>query len=325
MDLLDTLERTGPAGMSLTREDAVALLGIDVHGPDFYRLLALSNRLSRDKFGNHGLVFAQIGINAEPCPINCAFCSMGRDHYAMDSEWRKDFPAVRAEVARLLEEGIDDLFLMTTADYPQERFLTVAEAVRAELPDAVRLVANIGDFSLDTARALKAAGCTGAYHICRMREGRDTTIAPREREKTMEAITGAGLELYYCIEPIGPEHDCHELAEEMLRAKRLRVPAMAAMRRIPVPGTPLYERGQISALELTRIVAVSNLVVNPARCMNVHEPMQMPLLAGVNQLYAEVGANPRDTCSLTEQGRGFSPAKAWELLAEGDWFRAAQE
>jgi len=58
-------------------------------------------------------------------------------------------------------------------------------------------------------------------------------------------------------------------------------------------------------------------VVNPSRSMNVHEPMQMPLLAGANQLYAEVGANPRDTRSLTEQGRGFSPAKAWALLAEG--------
>lgn len=319
MDLLGTLEQADCAKISLMREDAEVLLGIDVHSSDFYRLLALSNKLSREKFGDRGYVFAQIGINAEPCPINCTFCSMARDHYAMDGTWRKDSTAVLAEAAKLIEQGMDDLFLMTTADYPQERFLEIATAVRAELPAEVRLVANIGDFSEDTARALKSAGCTGAYHICRMREGQDTGATVEAREKTLDAITGAGLELYYCIEPIGPEHSHAELASEMLRAQRLGVQAMAAMRRIPVPGTPLYERGQISALELTKIVAVSNLVVNPARCMNVHEPMQMPLLAGVNQLYAEVGANPRDTTSLTEEGRGFSPAEAWELLAEGGW------
>jgi biotin synthase len=35
--------------------------------------------------------------------------------------------------------------------------------------------------------------------------------------------------------------------------------------------------------------------------MNVHEPIQVALLAGMNQLYAEVGANPKDTDSQTVQ------------------------
>lgn len=321
MHILDMLEKAQGNDVVLSREDAEQLLRIDVCGDDYYRLLALSNRMSRRKFRDHGYVFAQIGINAGPCPKNCAFCSMGNDHYVMDSQWTKSLAEIEAEAGRLLEEKIDDLFLMTTADYPQEQFVDVVKHVRAMLPPEVRLVANIGDFSLETARALKAAGCTGAYHICRLREGKDTGITPLEREKTFEAIIAAGLEFYYCIEPIGPEHGYDELAAEMLRARELGVQAMAAMRRIPVPGTPLFPLGQISALELTKIVAVANLVVNPVRCMNVHEPMQMPLLAGVNQLYAESGANPRDTCSLTEQNRGFSPARAWDLLAEGGWYR----
>ncbi len=50
--------------------------------------------------------------------------------------------------------------------------------------------------------------------------------------------------------------------------------------------------------------------------MNVHEPIQMALLAGVNQLYAELGANPRDTNSETENSRGFTPEKAWDMLWE---------
>ena len=323
MELLGALEGTDGDEHPLTRADAEALLAIDARGPEMYRLLALSNGWSRRRFGERGYVFAQIGVNAEPCPVDCGFCSMGASHYAMDSTWRKDAAALRPEIERLLEEGIDDLFLMTTADFPQDRFVAMIAEIRPLLPPGVRLVANIGDFSRETAHALRDAGCTGAYHIRRLGEGEDTLAAPEARERTLEAVRDAGLELYYCIEPIGPEHGRDELAREMVRARDLGVRAMAAMRRIPVPGTPLFGRGRISALELTKIVAVANLVVRPARSMNVHEPTPMALLAGVNQLYAEVGANPRDTSSRTERGRGFTPARAWELLAEGGWFPGA--
>lgn len=79
---------------------------------------------------------------------------------------------------------------------------------------------------------------TGVYHICRLREGRDTDIQPESREATLAAALKAGLEIYYCIEPVGPEHDYAELTREIMRARTLDVKYMAAMRRVPVPGTP---------------------------------------------------------------------------------------
>lgn len=320
MDLLSAIEKLGPDALR-DESEIQSLLEIDVTGEDFYRLLSLSNRLSRQGFGDRGYVFAQIGLNAEPCSKNCAFCSMGSTHYAMDAQWRKEASIVRQEVEFLVGQGIDALFLMTTADYPPEMFLEMAGMVRTLLPETVKLVANIGDFSEPRALELKAAGCTGVYHICRLREGRDTEIPPESREATLAAALKVGLEIYYCIEPVGPEHDYSELTREIMRSRTLDVKYMAAMRRVPVPGTPLADKGQISALELAKIVAVVNLAVRPSVSMNVHEPMQMPLLAGVNQLYAESGANPRDTQSQTELGRGFSPDAAWRLLAEGGWRR----
>ena len=68
----------------------------------------------------------------------------------------------------------------------------------------------------------------------------------------------------------------------------------------------MYEKGEITDLELTKIVAVTRLVTRPKKSMNVHEPKQMALLAGVNQLYAEIGINPRDCAADTEQNRGSS-------------------
>ncbi|RYD05008.1 hypothetical protein N752_11635 [Desulforamulus aquiferis] len=97
------------------------------------------------------------------------------------------------------------------------------------------------------------------------------------------------------------------------------VKVMAVMRRIPVPSTPLYEKGQIPAIELTKIAAVTRLVTLPKRAMNAHEVTQMTLLTGVNQLYAEYGANPRDTASQTEKSRGFSVRQAWDMLWEAGY------
>jgi biotin synthase len=318
MKAIDKIEK-GIYG--LTDNEILELLNIENYSSEFYRLLYVSDKLSRKKFKERGYVFTQIGINAQPCSVNCRFCSMGVGHYSLDSEWEKDVSDLESEVKKIQNFDIDDLFLMTTADYPFEKFLNISDKVRLFLKPHQRFVANIGDFNLEKAKQLKTLGFTGIYHINRLREGIDTLVKPIDRERTIEAVLNAGLELYYCIEPIGPEHSYEEIMVEIIRARNLKISVMAVMRRIPVPGTPLFELGKISATELTKIVAVTNVVVNPSRSMNVHEPIQMALLAGVNQLYAEAGANPRDTISNTEKGRGFTPDKAWDMLWEGGYHK----
>ena len=306
-------------GKLLDRQEAVSLLNINNISDDFYKLISLANEMTRSEFNNKGFVFAQIGLNAEPCSVNCKFCSMGKGHYAMDGIWKKDIDAVVSEAKTLIDSGIHDLFLMTTADYPIEEFMDVARHVRKILPGGVRFVANIGDFDYDTALKLKEIGFTGAYHIKRLREGINTGAKPETRIKTLNAIKKAGLELYYCVEPIGPEHTYEEMADEMLRAREYNVGVMAVMRRIPVKGTPLYKKGQISPLELSKIAAVARLVTRPHRAMNVHEPVQMSLICGVNQLYAEVGANPRDDVSNTEKSRGFTVEAVRQMLEDAGY------
>ena len=306
--------------LSLSDEDILDLLNIDNMSENYYQLISKSNELSRKEFGNVGYVFTQIGINAEPCSKNCKFCSMGFNHYSLNARWKKTIEELIEEIGRLQNYYFDDLFLMTTADYPIEKFLKISEKLSPLLKQHQRFVANIGDFNFEIAKDLKAVGYTGVYHINRLREGTDTLISTIERENTIDAVLRANLDLYYCIEPIGPEHTYDELLVEIKRARNLNIKAMAVMRRIPVPGTPLFEKGIISAAELTKIAAVTNLVVNPKRSMNVHEPIQMALLAGVNQLYAEVGANPRDSESETQNNRGFTPDMAWNMLGEGEYF-----
>lgn len=307
---------------NLTKEEAVALLNIDNKSDLFYELIKTANRMTREEYDNKAYIFSQIGLNASPCSKNCKFCSMAQSNYVMEGEFQKtmeDIDDILETVRQLVKAGTHDVFLMTTADYPVEEFLKIGAAVKGILPEGVRLVANIGDFDEDTAQDLLKAGFTGVYHIRRLGEGKDTDIDPARRVKTLEVIREAGLELYYCVEPIGPEHTYEEIADEMLRAREYDVKAMAVMRRTPVPGTPMAEKGMISACELTKIEAVTRLVSKPSRSMNTHEVTPMTLIAGVNQLYAEVGANPRDHVDDTAGNRGYGVIKTIELLQDAEF------
>ena len=307
---------------NLTKEEAVALLNIDNKSDLFYELIKTANRMTREEYDNKAYIFSQIGLNASPCSKNCKFCSMAQSNYVMEGEFQKtmeDIDDILETVRQLVKAGTHDVFLMTTADYPVEEFLKIGAAVKGILPEGVRLVANIGDFDKDTAQDLLTAGFTGVYHIRRLGEGKDTDIDPARRIKTLEVIREAGLELYYCVEPIGPEHTYEEIADEMLRAREYDVKAMAVMRRTPVLGTPMAEKGMISACELTKIEAVTRLVSKPSRSMNTPEVTPMTLIAGVNQLYAEVGANPRDHVDDTAGNRGYGVIKTIELLQDAEF------
>lgn len=298
----------------LTKADAVDLLNIDNYSEEFYKLISEANKLSRKEYGNKGYVFVQIGLNSAPCSGNCKFCSLSSDNFMVEQECEKAEEEVLQEVKQAVEKKVDAVFLMTTADYNLEKFYAISQKVKSLLSEGMMLIANIGDFDLETGKKLKEIGFTGVYHIVRLNEGIDTDLKPEERIRTLDAIRDAGLDLIYCVEPIGPEHSYEQIAEEMLRAREYHVDIMACMKRVAVYGTPMFERGEITDLELTKIVAVTRLVTRPRISMNVHEPKPMTLLAGVNQLYAEMGSNPRDTALDTKLHRGYSIDTVKEML-----------
>ena len=105
----------------------------------------------------------------------------------------------------------------------------------------------------------------------------------------------------------------------MLRVREYPVGVMAVMKRVAVPGTPLANRGEVSAARLAQICAVTTLTAHPERAMCVHEPDELCLMAGANQLYAEVGINPRDLEKETAKGRGFSVQEVKKMLWNTHW------
>lgn len=317
--MIEEILKKADLGLPLTKEDAVTLLKLPNASADFYKLISKANELSRRAYQNRGYLFVQIGINASPCSGNCKFCSIAKDHFVVGEPYEKSKEEILEQVRQIDFAPISAFFLMTTADYSKSSFLEIGKAVKPLLPPGVEFVANIGDFDLAYAEKLKQAGFTAAYHIVRLREGIDTDIPKQQRIRTLDAIKAAELDLYYCVEPIGREHTAEELADEMLRARDYGVDVMAVMARVNVPGTKFEQEEPITELELTKIAAAARLVTNPKKSMNVHEPKEMPLLAGVNQLYAEIGINPRDVDQNTENGRGFSVARVAKMLWDAEY------
>ena len=320
-DIFARIDRKEP----LTKEEAIELLSIPNLSQDYYRLLARANQASKEDYGDKGYIFAQIGLDAQPCSGDCVFCSLACSNCGELEMEEKSTQEILNLVSRIDFTKVTAVFLMTTAEYDPEKFLEVGRAVRAHIPADIAMVANTGDFDLSYAEKLKAAGYTGAYHIVRLGEGRDTALIPEERIKTLDAIKDVGLRLYYCLEPIGPEHTYDELATEMLRARDYDVEVMAAMRRVSVAGTPYEDRGMVDDFEYAKIVAVCRLVSMPAVSMNVHEPHTLAMLGGVNQLYAEIGVNPRDNDRQTENSRGYSVEAVTKLLNQAGYIPCVEK
>jgi biotin synthase len=294
-------------GRAPTKEECAFLLQFSEISLESSLLRVVADALTRRRFNDEGIVLGQIGVEIAPCPGQCKFCSFGEGHTAFESSRMSDAEILCGADNFTAAGDLYALFLMTMHNFDFARLLRIVQLVRARMVRATQIVVNIGDFDEVQGRELKAAGASGAYHVCRLREGTDTALAPAQRRATLRNIKESGLDLYYCCEPIGPEHSPQELADQMFIGLEYGCFQHATMRRVYFPSSPLAGRGQISELRLaqvTAVVALATLGCPETKSIAVHEPNLLGLTAGANTVYAETGANPRDTEKNTSGHRG---------------------
>lgn len=306
-------------GEAPSKKDCVYLLEFDENSLEAAMIRATANDLTRQKNENSAIILGQIGIDVAACTGNCKFCVFGQDHARFPEKRLTD-----EEIIQKLHEFTDvgdlyGLFLMTMHTYELETMLNAVRIAKRIAPKTTQIWANVGDSDLDTFKEMKKAGVKGAYHVCRIGEGRDTSLNPKDRRKTMENIIDAGLELYTCCEPIGPEHTPQELVDNMFIGIELGCTQHAAMRRVAVPGVPLSVHGQITELRLAQIVAVVTLAASRVKNLTyvgVHEPNLLGYTSGASIVTAESGANPRDAVLETLSNRGMTTANCRKMLFE---------
>lgn len=304
----------------LTSDELAALFEVSLFSDESGRILAAGRRKAIEATEGKAEVHAQVGLNVAKCPRNCKFCSFAasNDVFEQESELTVEEAVVRARNAEAA--GANAIYLMVTAQYPFGKFLEVASEVRAALKPATPMLANVGDFTLEEGEQLREAGFAGVYHALRLGEGRDTGISPKARLETLNNAHEAGLTLGTCLEPVGPEHTIGELVEKTLVTRDARPAYSGSARRIPIPGTEMAELDIVSKARMAHIVAVVRLALprsTPGNC--THEPDVYGAAAGASLLWAEAGANPRDTDAQTEGKHGMTTDVCRALLEEAGW------
>ncbi len=308
----------GRDGAPLSGEEALQLMHLELESVETYALMEAANHLSRNQFGAKGELHFHIGLNVEPCPMDCSFCSLTRQAGIFTEKIDFSLDEVLAWARQGEAEGADAINLMTTGTYPFSRLLEVGRALKKAV--RVPLVANARDINHAEGEQLLDAGFVGFYHSVRLGEGTDTPFKPERRIQTIRVLNDVGLQWMNCVEPVGPEHTAAEIVDLMLLARREKATYSGIMRRINFPGSPKEPFGMISERRMAQMVAVSRLVMgNTVKAHCTHEPHSLSLVAGANLFFPEVGSSPRDGNADTSKGRGLSLGQCASLLKEMEW------
>jgi biotin synthase len=321
--ILTILDRA-QAGIAPSKKDCWTMLDYAPISAEAAIIRGVADAVSRHRFGNEAIILGQIGIEIHACRGQCKFCSFGEGHTGFQSTRMSVDEIVATTRDFAQSDDLYALFLMTLHDFEFERLLDTICTIRKVTLDKPQIVVNIGDFDRVQAAELRKAGVDGAYHVCRLREGKDTALDPEQRKRTIKTIKEAGLDWYYCCEPIGPEHTSEELVEQMFLGIEYGCFQHAAMRRVYIPTSPLAHFGQITELRLaqvTAVVALASMGCAETRSIAVHEPNLIGLTSGANVVYAETGANPRDTEQNTSGHRGRDVRECKIMLREAGFGR----
>lgn len=295
------------------------LLAFPVLSEESYYIQFAARQMNEEINGGQAEIHGQVGVNTAPCPCNCEFCSFAAANRVFREHNVEPLEEIIDKCRKLEHTGANAIYLMATANFSFEQFLSIGKTVRQKLQQETVLIANMGDFGYGEAMALKEAGFNGIYHAVRLGEGEITRIPVEKRLQTMQAARKAGLKLGTCVEPVGPEHSLDQLAERIILTREAGAVFSGAARRIPIPGTDLSALGMVSEARMAQILAVVNLATGlkiPGNC--THEPNVHGAVAGANLLWAEAGSNPRDTVKDTENSRGFDVIKCREIFEEAE-------
>ena len=313
-DILDK----GRDGAGISRDEALRLMHLGLESRETYALMESANALSRARFGSKGENHFHIGLNVEPCPMDCSFCSLTKKAGIFTEKIEFPLADILAWARQGQAEGADALNLMSTGTFSFSQLLEIGRRLKQEVD--VPLVANARDINHAEGEQLLDAGFVGFYHAIRLGEGRDTPFDPARRLQTIRVLGDVGLRWMNCIEPVGPEHSAEEIVDLMLLARREKATYSGVMRRINFPGSPKEPMGMISERRMAQMVAVSRLVMgDTVRAHCTHEPHSLSLVAGANLFFPEVGSSPRDGHADTGKGRGRTIVDCAAMLREMEW------
>ncbi|WP_291441576.1 radical SAM protein, partial [Desulfovibrio sp.] len=322
MALVERVASDSMRGILPSREDVIMLLHVPPTSQEATFLGRRAREMARAVVGNSGRVWSAIGVDCQPCSMNCGFCSFGEKWGLVPEPFEWPVDRIVETARKFVEQGARWVTLRTTEFYSLPKLLDLVRDLRRKVPGNYDVVVNTGEFGPEEASAMRAAGVTVVYHSLRLGEGCTTCFKVEDRLATLAAVRDSDIRLAHLVEPVGPEHSNEEIADVLLTALGHKAALCGVMARVNVRGTPCGDAAQaeLSSLRLAQIAAVTRLaggVQTPDIC--VHPPTPEALAWGANVLVVESGAVPRADMESPEEWRDFTVRDALGMLLEAGY------
>ena len=327
------------AGAALGFDEIVYLLRFGPYSVEAAHALARAREVGMRACGGRGYLFAQIGVDAGPCPGNCRFCafaacnmaSSGAEDAGSGALSDANAAGIRASVrvdnqmssstrgvsvgrivhlARLFDrEGADLISLMATVGLGFERYLDIVRAVRSSVSSDVSLMANVGDLTIEQANALREAGVSVAYHAVRLGEGEITDIDPMVRKRTMRHLAAAGVRLMTGVEPLWASVDSEQIARIIVGIPKFDPLCIGACAYTPTGVSGMGDRRPASTGMVRYVASLLRLTCG-----------QVVPIGGIGGVsWVDAGTDPRERgYASSDEALAFEMARARKrLTADG--------
>ncbi|AGI47173.1 hypothetical protein TALC_00159 [Thermoplasmatales archaeon BRNA1] len=243
----------------LTPEDCKYLLTFRDRSPVANLSVSLAERLNHQACADTGQICAVIETSTGPCPLNCGFC-----RFAESTSSCRFFDIDDSVLAKFANEitGFSDvrsIRLETTGDADIGDLARQVGIVRDNSKRGTRIIVDTKDLDEDGCRMLKDAGAFGAYHSCRIGEGKDTSISPERRLSTIRNLVDAGFWVTAGTEPFGVDTKPDDIVDAFFRTLDIGCHSCEVRPRIPVPGTRFGDFGEMSGSRVAQIRSVLTL------------------------------------------------------------------
>jgi biotin synthase len=260
-DLVDRALRLEPP----TPDEALAVLGL----PDqaTLGLVAEVSRVRTRYFGNRVKLNFLLNVKSGLCPEDCAYCSQAKGSTAPIPRYRMLAREQVLAAARMaVATGAKRFCMVASGRGPTrgelETFAAAVRAVRSEMPQ-LEICACLGLLADGQARALREAGVHAYNHnlntsedfygdICR-------THGYADRVETVRRAAEAGLSP--CSGALfGMGESDRDIVDVAFALRALRPDSVPVNFLIPIEGTPLAARRELTPQRCLRILALFRLL-----------------------------------------------------------------
>ncbi len=260
------------SGEPLSHDQAMSvLLSSD---DDLLEVLGAAYRVRRHYFGKTVQLYFLMNAKSGLCPEDCHYCSQSKISSAEIPKYNilsRDKLMDGARIAA--EQNAKTYCIVISARGPNEREMKAVETIVPEIKAQydLKICACLGLLDDDQAARLKAAGVDRVNHNLNTGESHYgqicTTHTFEDRVETLHSVRRAGMEL--CSGGIiGMGEQNEHLVEMAMALRDLEVESIPLNFLIPIEGTPLEQRSELTPNYCLKALAMFRLV-NPNRELRI--------------------------------------------------------